>query len=495
MFIKRGVPEVFLGLSILFLGVLVILLCQVPEVSAATGRECTVGSNQFSSCGIGHNINQIGYGAVELCQVCYQCGGASDGVCPESYSDGRNETQAVKKTVYMREPRTVFDGSKYTVAFQTGKLACASIGGNCSEVQRSTTGFGTWQTLSPASVYCNWNVSIVDPFNNAYFRTVCVNVPRNAGCEYCPDPDCTTTVSGMTLDANDGQPVDGVTVSITSSANPLLNIPTAQSDAIGQFQMSAVTGQLTFTCSKVGYAPYSIQRRLFPGRNIVDCSMNNVSCSVNCTTVNNLGQEICHASCDLQNSCAFFNETTKATCDNQPVGTILQIGPSTTNCTHEFTPMVTCCNGAPYVDVLPCLGGICNDPNCIIPPDCGDPGDPGYFCCMNPTDPTCICASDPNPACCLNPGPTGYNCCVDPTDPSCIGCSFDPNPACCLNPVPTYNCCVNPTDPSCGSASGNSTVNNTNNIYGSDVSSIITRNYRRELYGIPVTLKIIVYEK
>jgi hypothetical protein len=413
MFGKRG------ELLLLFFGLFVVVIL-LPGAGALTGRECDPYNQVLIHCG-GHNINQLGYGAVELCQVCYQCG-VPDGVCPEAYSDGRNETQLVKTTVYMRTMRQAFDGSKYTVAFQTGRQACASIGGNCTGVQRSTSGaLAGWITLFPSLPYCYWNVS--DPgnasFNNAYFRALCSNAPRKAGCEYCPDPDCTSIVSGKTYDANTGLPIDGVKIEV-SSQNSLLSILPGMSN-LGEFEMSAVTGVLSFSCTKEDYSAYTTQRRLGPGRNIVDCAMNNLTCNQDCTVLDQNGQRICRAACDQQGGCSFFNEETKIACENHPAGEVVLLNWTTDeDCTHEIVTTATCCNGSISTDVIPCLNGRCNDP--------------------------------------LNPACGGAPC--DPAvDPDCEG--------------------------------GNAT----SNFFSSDVSTIITRNYRKEYNGIPVTLKILVYEK
>ncbi len=511
MLIKRGAQGVFLGLVLLFIGALFLLLTVAQDANAVTGREC--GSTGYTQSMCGGSITTQGYGAVELCQVCKVCG-AQDGVCPESYSDGRNETQADKITVAMRTVRATFDGSGYTVAFKTGSLACASIGGTCSFVQKLVG--SSWQSAS-----CGLDVSIGNS-NNATFKANCINVPRTPGCENCPDPNCGTNVSGMTLDATTKQPIGGVDISITSNGNS--NIYTqALSSSIGQYENSTVTGNLIITCSKSGFQTKTVTARLFPGRNIVDCLMQNVSdnvvCNSDCTqTINGVPQNTCVAACNGTNGCSFFDTTTMNVCDGKSKNTPQVIDPScyALNCTYELVPKVQCCIGAPYNETTSCNGlctGQCAGSGCEAP-NC-NPNDANYTCCMNniaqdnpyyaccianpqlPLDsPECACqVSDPlNYGCCLDPTPT-YLCCVNSSNPMCNTpnpCDYDPNKACCLQHNVTYFCCVNPTNPSCipyPAPPGNYS------LYSSNVSSVITRTYRKEMYGIPVTLKIIVYEK
>ncbi|MFA6072672.1 MAG: hypothetical protein WC758_00990 [Candidatus Woesearchaeota archaeon] len=401
---SRSISSAFVVLFALLL--LFLFVFSISGVSAQTGEECE--SNQvIAHCGGpgGASIYDTGYGAVELCQVCHQCG-VSDGVCPEHYSDGRLETQSFKLVHKLRVKRSILDSSVYSVAFDNGKLACASLGGNCSAVNKSIVGpDGPWVAIPGYSAdnFCSLNVST----DNAYYSASCINVPRKSGCENCPDVDCTTMMSGKTYDANTGVDLDNVSIGVQTQ-NTNIVVPPVNSFN-GNYQMSVFSGYVTVSCQADGYNSYSRQQYLKPGRNIVDCIMNNLPCSAQCTTTDVDGNEICHASCDGQNSCV-MSESAKVQCEGLVLGTTILINSTTfvnpsDGCTYENLTRLVCCTGTISNQIIPPVGG------------CG--------------------GSDPG---------------------------------------------INETTISGGTITG-------------DVDNLLTRTYRKQINGLPVTLKIIVYTK
>jgi hypothetical protein len=345
---REGRAKSNLLFIVLFAGLFVLVsLFESSFVSAQTGMECA-SSPTLGHCG-GASIYSPGYGAVELCQVCYKCGisGPSDGVCPESYSDGINETNPEKLTMMMRVSRDITEGDVYSVAFQTGTLACASIGGVCNYVQRSTDS-ATWVNLSGE---CARDVSnIADAYNNAYFRVVCRSVPRKAGCEYCPDPDCGTIISGKMFDTVSDAPLSAVSIAVTSSNNSNYDFSGGPFGG-GVYEMSVATGYVNFTCSKSGYDQYSTMVYLKNGRNIVDCAMTPVggSCNPQCYVTDTYGNAVCNALCIGQNGCNMTPEAI-ARCDGLLLGTQIVLNSTTitdpiNGCIYGNVTTLTCCNG------------------------------------------------------------------------------------------------------------------------------------------------------
>ncbi|MGV8162345.1 MAG: hypothetical protein ACP5N2_03385 [Candidatus Nanoarchaeia archaeon] len=407
MFVKRGV-----GVKLFFALVFFVASLSVI-VFAETGYECTAPGNALSACIGSSTIFDSGWGAVELCGVCHKCG-VADGVCPEYYSDGRNEStlSTDKRTVFMRTKRATMIGDEYTVAFQTGRLACTAIGGNCSLIQRFDG--SSWITFS--STNCITNFSSSNSNLNETVRALCTNVPRKSNCEFCPDPDCVASLKGKTYDSNTGIILEGVNVSAKKATNPLLSLRSNISDNQGNYQVLVVTGRLEITCAKETYQSYVSVVTLQPGNNIFDCYMNNLTCTASCTTINNAGVEVCQPSCNGQSGCLMSDEAITR-CANSPPGTMITINSTIyTNpvdgCDYNNLTRLTCCSGA-----------LTNSQSLILG-SCGDPPPP----------------------------PPG----------GCVGSE-------------------------CDIIEGG--------LFAANVSSIITRNYRKELNGFPVTLKIIVYKK
>jgi hypothetical protein len=354
MFAKRGLIRLFERVSERYLLLLVLALFLVPvSVNAETGLECDLATqNTLPQCG-GASIYTPGYGAVELCQVCYQCG-EGDGVCPEEYSDGQSETSLEKLTFMMRVKRTVFFGDQYSVAFKTGNDACATVAGTCDHIERSSDAI-SWNTVPSCALDVSANVIT----NNEYFRAVCKDVPRKAGCEHCPDPDCITKLSGMTYSGLDGSMLSDVTISIGESGNTnLVVIPDGISDYNGLYEMDAVTGYINITCSKAGYSDYLVTKYVKQGRNIVDCKMSEIgiSCTPECYFVDAYGNYVCSAACDGQNGCN-MTELAKTSCDGLPYGHTAYLNTtmfvdSTTGCSYENVSTLNCCQGDITTQIL-----------------------------------------------------------------------------------------------------------------------------------------------
>lgn len=357
MFAKRGRKGIRNIVYLLF--VVIFMLVSLSFVSAQTGRECTAGAYSIlTHCG-GRSIFTPGYGGVELCQVCFQCGlsGINDGVCPEDYSDGVFETSPEKLIMNMRVARPVFSGDVYSVAFNTGVAACAEIGGNCNYTQRSTNGI-SWNPV-PGAGNCSLDISLDNGGDhNAYYRAICKDVPRTAGCENCPDPDCKAVITGKAYKLVDDTPLNGITISFGQSGNTNLLSVSNVSDFNGNLELAAPTGYLDITCSHVDYLDYNIRQYIKRGRNIVDCKMSErwVNCTPECYYVDSGGNRICSAICDGKNGCN-MTDLAKVECEGKPYlykaylndTTFLN---ATDNCTYENVTFLNCCKGALSSDIL-----------------------------------------------------------------------------------------------------------------------------------------------
>jgi len=345
IFAKRGMVKPLSGIYL----VLVVLALALTSsfASASTGRECNETSESIRSdyCG-GVSIYTPGYGAVELCQVCHQCG-LSDGVCPEDYSDGRNETNFEERVLNMRTRRDVFFGDAYAVAFQTGNIACSNISSTCVYIQNSSDEVN-WENFPLGG--CSYNVSTVLIANNQYFRAVCEGVHMAPRCEYCPDPDCGTILSGMAYRLIDGVALSDVNIFINSSNNTRLTLSVnGSTNYNGLYTMPAITGYVNVNCQKAGYFTYSTLKYLKQGKNIVDCKMQEIglACTPDCYYIDGAGNRICSAACDGKNGCV-MSELAKDTCDGLPYLRSVFLNSTvilneTDNCSYENITSLTCC--------------------------------------------------------------------------------------------------------------------------------------------------------
>jgi hypothetical protein len=326
--------------------VLALVLASIAIISAqtnaATPTQC------FStnlSCGM--PITTTGRGAVELCQTCFTCG-SYDGVCPEDFSDGTVEDDYNKTRLLLRagiDRPQIAQPAANPLIFRTGIQACTSINGTCTSMERKTRIEDSWTSLA-LGLTCATDVTA----NTDYIRAVC-SAPKTAGCQYCPDPDCTTEIRGITYDMITNESLVAK-VNIVSTTNWNFRAQ-ATSDSQGLFTLQAPRGNVRVICTAEDYTAYEKDIFLQKGNNVVDCKMDEAACSDQCTLPNINGVPICSAKCDLQNGCQYNTTQTKDVCSGVPLGGIVTI--NRTNSTHVLG--VTCCEGSmeqiyrPIVDI------------------------------------------------------------------------------------------------------------------------------------------------
>lgn len=218
-------------------------------------------------CGVTLSDNISGYGGVVMCGVAYGCGGESDGVCPERYSSGGTETNDNKTRLYTRYSEVADISYDFDlVVHDNGTAACASVAGDCVELERYDS--GSWSTL--AGEDCNSDTSSL----SGEVRAVCENVPQTASCYNCPDPDCTTDFNFVVYDedeADDKKGIDGATVSFSSVHETFTG--TGNTNENGTVTFEGATGIFNYSCSAVGYEIYSGQHYMQHNSNSLNCPL------------------------------------------------------------------------------------------------------------------------------------------------------------------------------------------------------------------------------
>ena len=317
--------------TILIIGVLILIMSLT--LVYADGIYPNACNGVANMCGDTVQDGVSGSGGVSLCGLCYGCG-VSDGVCPSSYSDG--EPSDIRHYMMMRlggDRPGNFD-TEYKVIYSTGNQACESIGGTCSVVQAKQYSEEPWTNgLQGETISCSQDITT----NGNYFRAVCIDVPRVAGCTECPDPDCTINLRGLAYDATTEEPVEEGIVRMNSSRNIELNVGGRVAD--GTYDVTAVQGNLEYMCTAAGYIPQRINVTLQPGDNLVDCRLSKSQCNPSCLMPNIEGDYVCEASCHNQNGCFFNAEPSQ--CDGRPAGTIIVT--NRLNVTH--VEGYACCGG------------------------------------------------------------------------------------------------------------------------------------------------------
>jgi len=238
-------------------------------------------------------------------------------------------------------PATLYTGTNrpYTIIYETGNAACSAIGGTCSRMLIKSTLNGTWTIAGGALGSCSQNRN--SSGNSYYFMAECTGVPKVAGCENCPDPDCTVQLSGGAYDATTKTLLSSEVIVRTEPQNILSNLLNVTTTTItGKYDYNVYPGNVRVMCTAAGYRPYITTAFLQRGKNLVDCQMTTATCSPDCTLPDIYGNEICRASCDASNSCYFGNEEVKNTCDGLPKGTFVSI--RRINDTHVAG--IRCCN-------------------------------------------------------------------------------------------------------------------------------------------------------
>jgi hypothetical protein len=341
---KRGFGVIVFAFFFLLI---VSIFSSIQSTYAATGLECYLNTqNTLDRCS-GVSIYTPGYGAVEICEVCFQCG-KEDNVCPEHFSDGQIESNTELLTMPMRVKRDTYSPelNKYSVMFDSGNLACMNISGDCNYIERSSNNID-WVADARG---CTFDVGL-DSTSLDYFRAICTNTPRRAGCYNCPDPDCKTILTGIAYNEQTLNRMDNVQVRITSKNNSIISI-TTNSAYQGNYTMyDAITGYVDVTCTKNGYTGPSKTVLLKPGKNVFDCPMinNTLNCSPLCYIDDGSGQRFCSAECDGINGCNMTSEA-MTECNGRRYNETLYMRSDILldpiySCVYESVQSLVCCQG------------------------------------------------------------------------------------------------------------------------------------------------------
>lgn len=327
-------------LSLFTAAVLLTFLSSIPSAQAG-----------YNACGVDFRNGVTGSGGVEICDVGYPCG-VSDGICPQNYTQGQNETL---KDFYTQPIVTYADpGVKHNIstvdednviAFPSGNDACQRLGGTCDQMLQSSS---KQSGYSVSGATCGDTASGLDA--DKYFRADCVGVPEVAGCENCPDPDCMTRVKGFASN-NASQALSNVTVQLTNINNAVQH--QAKTNGSGTFGVDATPGYFNVTCGKTLFQEQRFQTYIQPDTDAVSCpNLAAAACSTNCTAPDAFGQDVCVADCNGKNGCT-MNSTYQDLCDGLPPDTERVI--QRVNDTH--VEVANCCSGpseyrfAPRADV------------------------------------------------------------------------------------------------------------------------------------------------
>lgn len=283
-----------------------------------------------------------GKGGVELCGIGYPCG-VEDGVCPQNFSRGQDEMSKdfyTEPIVKLADPdtkhgvTTVAENS--VVAYQDGNAACKRLGGTCSGMLNSTTKNGPYTSAIPSLATCSDGPT--DLPDNQYFKADCTGVPKVAGCENCPDPDCMSKVTGFASSvANES--LDNVTVQFSNINNDVRS--QAVTNESGEFTVDANSGYFNVTCGKTLFNESRRTTYLQPGQETVSCpSLTAAACTSNCTAPDAFGQNVCVSDCNGENGCS-MNATYQRLCNQLPPDTERVV--SRKNKTH--VKVANCCSG------------------------------------------------------------------------------------------------------------------------------------------------------
>jgi hypothetical protein len=253
---------------------------------------------QYNACGVDYRSGTEGYGGVTICGIGYACG-VSDGVCPQNFSQGVNETS---KDFYrypvIKQPQPTGSDVRvnYTQSFTDGNAACTRLNANCVDVRQGTSETG----YSPApGIDCSTSTS--SPAYNASlaYSAQCEAVPRVAGCENCPDPDCMSQVTGYLVDErNDSIRDGGVQLTNDETGQTIIT----DTNDRGEFTTQGVSGYFNVTCSANFYNATTTEQYISPGKSVAACQpLTGAGCTTNGTAPNKYGEYVCTPSCDGQN--------------------------------------------------------------------------------------------------------------------------------------------------------------------------------------------------
>lgn len=294
---------------------LTILLSTTAAQAEENGESIEEG---YDACGFDFRDGEEGFGGVRICGIAYACGQA-DGVCPESYSSGPDEQdKTIRTQPYVRYGEgynNPFDNSSFKsgdnyqnpnssfnnvhTPFPDGDAACGSRGATCGEMLEVNATGGVEPTTD---VDCSDSAETGEAgYSNLSktYKASCENVPRVAGCERCPDPDCRTNITVAATDTSNNHVEDATAVFTNENNNHSFQVQTGSSGYI-ETDQAAFTGYFNVSCGADFYEGSQTETYVGPGDSKVLCSgMEAVGCreDYSCQARNEFRDYVCRSSC------------------------------------------------------------------------------------------------------------------------------------------------------------------------------------------------------
>ena len=288
-----------------------IILITLIGVQAQT-NPCT--ENTENTCG--YPITQTGHGAVELCEYCYVCG-AEDGICPAWYSTGERHENPVEVLVRKGTQDRLNVSDDKTIVHNTPQQACESIGGTFQAPARvRNQKEDDWQDDATKGATTPMSEE------TQYIKARCVNVPIRPSCDECIDVDCITELKGAVYTQRGGgyEGLKNATV-ILGSDKYHFNEEYERRNRTnedGEYEiLNAYMGNVEITCLADGFKPKTKSVKLVPGNNIVDCELEEDTCTQDCYYA---ASGICSKDCEGFNECEFPTDEIKDACHSRPQG-------------------------------------------------------------------------------------------------------------------------------------------------------------------------------
>ncbi|MCF7866804.1 carboxypeptidase-like regulatory domain-containing protein [Candidatus Woesearchaeota archaeon] len=314
--------------KILLITILTIIITTILLSNTIIAQEPEICSPTLPIC-YNHDLTETGFGAVEICGECAVCG-KQDGICPEKYTDGENETDTNKTSILIKIPKNQRPEKLrenapniYNKIENTPNTACTNLhpDATCNKVYTKENWEDEW--IQTNSDECNTNIE-TGLNDTSYFLVECNSVKRTAGCQWCNDPDCTANLTGLTWSKSTNQTIPDARVTVTSNYNYIIDVPT-NPDNQGLFSMSGVPwGNVKITCTKKDYRPIVKDTFIQPGINVLDCGMTEAYCTPECTVPNDYGTELCRARCQGINGCSFQSTTSPTSGKNYDAAKICE---------------------------------------------------------------------------------------------------------------------------------------------------------------------------
>ena len=200
---------------------------------------------------------------------------------------------------------------------------CLSSPGNVSCIYTASSCTGTGFETCLATISSDTNAHSSDCTINPYSTRVCCN------------STCTGWITGTVRDS-DGLPIQSVQL---SSKKDLTTVFSANTNSQGVYNITSnYCGNYNLVATHPNYVPQTQSNVIVNHKQQTTVNFTlylGSSCEQDCTYVTD---NIVHAACDGINGCSFYDNVSKAVCDNSQPGWVRDY-----NATHY----VTCSSGAP----------------------------------------------------------------------------------------------------------------------------------------------------